>query len=224
MSVLSGEILQQNSGWRGSRELWLDAAYETLINAGVQNVRVLHLAKKLNISRTSFYWFFKDRDELLRALLQQWRDKNTKGLATSTRQPAATISAAVLNVSYCWIEEKAFDCEFEFAVRSWGLSSAKVLAAVQEADAERLKLLEEMFLRYGFEAREADIRARTLYQTQIGYISMRLHLQESLEERLMRMVDYVYVFTGQKPIKKEIDNFYRQLGEKNPQHEHNKDQ
>jgi len=203
------EILPQNSGWRGSRELWLEAAYEALIHKGVQNVRILPLAQGLGLSRTSFYWFFKNRHELLNALLQKWRDTNTAGLAARIGQPAASISAAVLNVSSCWMETQVFDCEFEFAIRSWGLSSPKVLTVIQEADAERLKLLEEMFLRHGFEAREADIRARTLYQTQIGYISMRLHLQESLEERLMRMVDYVHVFTGQKPTCQETEVFYR---------------
>jgi len=209
MTEISGEVLQQNNVWRGSRDLWLKAAYEVLISSGVQNVRILTLAKKLNLSRTSFYWFFKDRNELLSALLQKWRDQNTEGLAKRTKHPTTTISEAVLNIAHLWIEKGAFDCEFEFAVRSWGLSSNRVLACIQQADVDRLALLVEVFLRHGFTQDEADIRARTLYQTQIGYIAMRLHSLESFEERMARIVNYAHVFAGQKPTKQEVDDFYR---------------
>ena len=56
------------TGWRGSREGWLEAAYDTLVREGVEAVKILPLAERLGLSRTSFYWFFKDRDALLAAL------------------------------------------------------------------------------------------------------------------------------------------------------------
>ena len=59
----------QDSGWRGSAEGWLEAAYDALKESGVDAVRVMPLAKRLNLSRTSFYWFFQDREQLLAALL-----------------------------------------------------------------------------------------------------------------------------------------------------------
>ena len=68
------------TGWRGSAEVWLEAAYELLLESGVSTVKILPLAKKLGLSRTSFYWFFKDREELLGALIARWRDKNTGNL------------------------------------------------------------------------------------------------------------------------------------------------
>ena len=71
------EQVLNDSGWRGSQEGWLEAAYESLLDSGVDSVKILPLAKRLNLSRTSFYWFFKDRDELLAALLTKWREKNT---------------------------------------------------------------------------------------------------------------------------------------------------
>jgi len=225
MSVVLGEVSQlnggapindaaANSGWRGSRDVWLDAAHQALINGGVQNVRILPLAKSLGLSRTSFYWFFKSREALLEALLQKWRDKNMAGLAARTRPNSKTITAAVLGVSHLWLEEENFDCEFEFAVRSWGLAEAQVLQLVRQVDEERLALIRNMFTAYGFEPTQADIRARTLYQTQIGYISMRLHLQESHQERLTRMVDYAAVFSGQKLNDQDWEDFTQALPEK----------
>lgn len=59
----------QDAGWRGSTEGWLEAAYEALKESGIDAVRVMPLAKRLGLSRTSFYWFFEDREQLLAALL-----------------------------------------------------------------------------------------------------------------------------------------------------------
>ena len=48
---------------------WLKIALRTLIGEGVEQVRILPLAKKLGVSRSSFYWYFKDREDLLNKLL-----------------------------------------------------------------------------------------------------------------------------------------------------------
>ena len=74
------EQAASDSGWRGSQEGWLEAAYDSLLESGVESVKILPLAKRLNLSRTSFYWFFKDREELLDALVARWREKNTGNL------------------------------------------------------------------------------------------------------------------------------------------------
>lgn len=68
-------IAGQNSGWRGSSDVWLRAAYDALLETGVDGVKIQPLAKRLGLSRTSFYWFFKDRKELLDALITLWRHK-----------------------------------------------------------------------------------------------------------------------------------------------------
>ena len=49
----------------------------SLIDGGVDAVRIMTLADRVKLSRTSFYWFFDDREALLEALLALWREKNT---------------------------------------------------------------------------------------------------------------------------------------------------
>lgn len=199
------QALKSDAGWRGSPDLWLQAAYDALIENGVDAVRILPLAKTLDISRTSFYWFFKDREELLDALIARWRDKNTGALLRQTDAYAETIEEAVLNVFDCWLNRDLFDPAFEFAIRSWALQSAQVEEEVRAADASRLEGLTHMFERFGFDKAIADVRARTIYLVQIGYISMRT--QEETEVRLARIPHYVEAFTGQAPQQRELDRF-----------------
>ncbi|MDH7792222.1 AcrR family transcriptional regulator [Ochrobactrum sp. AN78] len=209
--VLSGknstmeQVTTSDAGWRGSPDLWLQAAYDALIENGVDAVRILPLAKTLDISRTSFYWFFKDREELLDALIARWRDKNTGALLRQTDAYAETIEEAVLNVFDCWLNRDLFDTAFEFAIRSWALQSVHVEEEVREADASRLEGLTRMFERFGFDKAIADVRARTIYLVQIGFISMRT--QEETEVRLARIPHYVEAFTGQTPQQRELDRF-----------------
>jgi AcrR family transcriptional regulator len=120
------------SGWRGSREGWLEAGYQALIEGGIDAVKILPLAKQLKLSRTSFYWFFEDREALLAALTQ-------------------------------------------------------------------------MLVRWGHLPAEADIRARTVYLVQIGYISMQA--AEDLETRLERIPLYVKIYAGREPEPREIARF-----------------
>jgi len=195
-----------DSGWRGSQEVWLQAAYEALLESGVDSVKILPLAKRLNLSRTSFYWFFKDRDEILGALLARWREKNTGNLVRQAGAYAESLAEAMLNIFDCWLDTDLFDAKFEFAVRSWALQSPEILAEVQAADQRRLRALSEMFMRFGADEVRADVRARTTYLTQIGYISMQT--SEAAAERMKRIPAYVEAFTGRTPRQRELDRFY----------------
>lgn len=193
------------SGWRGSREAWLDAAHEVLLDSGVDSVRIMPLAKKLGLSRTSFYWFFTDREELLAGLLRRWRDRNTGNLVNQAGAYAETLAEGLLNVCDCWLDTSLFDSRFEFAVRSWALQSPGVQAEVQAADAMRLAALAGLFRRFGHSEMSADVRARTVYLTQIGYISMQT--SEDLPLRLARIATYIEVFAGAPPRQREMDRF-----------------
>jgi AcrR family transcriptional regulator len=206
----------QDAGWRGSVDGWLDAAYDALKESGVDAVRVMPLAKRLNLSRTSFYWFYEDREQLLAALLARWRDKNTGGLLGQCDSYAESICEAILNVFECWLNPELFDSQFEFAVRSWALQSAEVTAEIAQADDARISALTAMFRRFGYDAEAADTRARTIYLTQIGYISMKT--SEDIVVRFRRIPQYVTVFTGKAPKRRELDRFFGKFGyaEKEP--------
>ncbi|MNO73214.1 Tetracycline repressor protein class H [compost metagenome] len=195
---------------RGSLESWLNAAFETLKESGVDAVRVLPLAKKLNLARTSFYWYFEDREALLAALIERWKNKNTQNLVQHAQAYAATITEAILNVFDCWLNSDLFDSQFEFAMRSWALQSEQVAEQIKQADSLRMEALKQMFDRFGFSEDAAATRARSIYLAQIGYISMKTH--EPLEHRMRFIPEYLRIFTGAEPAAHELQRFYQRNG------------
>lgn len=192
-------------GWRGSREGWLEVGYQALIDGGVDAVKILPLAKRLNLARTSFYWFFEDREALLAALIDGWEQRTTKPLVDATSRYAETVSEAMLNVLTCFLAANTFDSRLEFAVRSWALQDEGVADRVKAADEARLQAIAAMLVKWGNHPDEADIRARTVYLVQIGYISMQA--REDIETRLARIPMYVRIYTGQDPEPREIARF-----------------
>lgn len=200
---------EKTSGWRGSREVWLAAAKQALIETGLDAVKIQPLASRLGISRTSFYWFFKDRTALLDALIEDWEAKNTGAFVDACDAYAETIAEGILNLLSMFMDETLFEPRLDFAVRGWAHQSEAVNARINAADERRLAAIREMFLRFGYPADEADVRARTVYLVQIGYIAMQV--EETRELRMTRITRYVEIFSGRTPTPSEIARFHARL-------------
>lgn len=196
---------QDISRARLSEEDWLATAYDVLTESGVEAVKVMPLAKRLAVSRTSFYWHFKDREALLDAMIRRWEEKNTGNLVARTEAYAETIAEALFNLFDCWIDPELFDARLDLAIRNWARNDAGLQARLDKADARREQAVKQMFLRFGYNAQDALIRARAMIYTQIGYISMQV--RESTEYRISLMPGYIEVFSGQSPAQHDLDRF-----------------
>ncbi len=209
-ATMSERAIQDQKGWRGSREVWLQAAREALLENGLAAVKVQPLAARLNLSRTSFYWFFKDRDAILAALLEDWETTNTGALIAGCEAYAETVAEAVLNLISVFVDETRFEPRFEMAIRGWAHESDAVAERVAQADARRLDAIRALFERFGFAPDEADVRARTIYLVQIGYISMQT--RETLAERMARIPAYIKTFSSQPATEAELARFHARHG------------
>lgn len=190
---------------RASEDMWLNAAHEVLCESGVEAVKVMPLAKRLGLTRTGFYWHFKDRDALLEAMITRWEDKNTGNLVARCEAYAETICEAMYNLFDCWMDTELFDSRLDLAVRNWARNTPALQARVDRADTQRLEAVTDLFRRFGFDEGQAATRARTVLYTQVGYISMRI--EEGLDERFARACDYIEVFTGTRPAPADIERF-----------------
>ena len=55
-----------------SKAEWLELGLQALSENGVAALTIEGLAKSLGINKAGFYWHFKNRDDLLRQLLNYW--------------------------------------------------------------------------------------------------------------------------------------------------------
>lgn len=201
---MSKKIARRTRGpARHTKEDWIQIALDTLISEGVETVKVLILSEKLQTSRSSFYWHFKSRADLLDHLLDHWRNTNTQAIISSAAAPAGSVTHAIVNVFTSWIVEGQFDTRLDFAIREWARRSGSVRRALDTSDNARVEALTEMFARFDYTPREAAVRARILYYTQLGYEA--LDQQESWDARMDRLWDYLYCLSGREPADADID-------------------
>jgi len=188
-----------------TREDWLKMGLDVLIRDGEERVKVLALAEAMGVSRSSFYWYFKSRQDLLDALLTCWEETNTAGLIRQANAPAERITGAVLNVFRCIANPNLFDTALDFAIRDWARRSEPVRARMRAGDDARVAALTMMFARYGCAEMEAITRAKVLYYMQLGYDMAEP--EESYAYRLSMTPEYLKVFTGQTPTEAELREF-----------------
>lgn len=188
-----------------TRDDWIALATDVLIAEGVEKVKILTLSERLQVSRSSFYWYFKSRQALLNALLDVWQRTNTRRFVDACDAGADSITGAVCNLFRCFVDSELFDPKLDFAIREWSRRSKSVRKVVDRADKDRLGAVAGMFERYDYPPGEAEVRARILYYMQIGYYA--LELKEPLEKRLSYLGGYLLGFTGEKASIEEIEAF-----------------
>ena len=156
---------------RLTRDDWLDAAFQAVVEGGFDNVRVLTLATALGVTRGSFYWHFVDHAELVAALLARWRERE---LATNRSVEGHTVEdpqqdlQVVLEAALAHGGAELENMRFELALRGLGRRDAKVAKMLIEVDQLRLRLFEGKFLRLTNDARSAADLAALFYLAIVG--------------------------------------------------------
>ncbi len=169
---------------------WVEAAFDLLAEGGIDAVRVDPLAKRLGVTRGSFYWHFKDREALHKAMLKQWRKAATyqvgdrleraapdagerlkRTLALPSSGPKATRAAAI-----------------EMAIRFWARRDEEAAHAVLLIDHHRLRYYAKLFLELGHGPEEARKRAYLFYAALMSQAIIVTDEQTDVRAELASMV------------------------------------
>jgi len=156
-------------------EDWIQAATALLVDQGIDSVRVDVLAKRMGVTRGSFYWHFRDRDHLLSNVLQAWRNRATEQVTArferSQADPRVLLHELFLLPFRGQSAEKA--ARIELAIRAWARRDAVARQAVDEADASRIAYIAQVFSALGFGIAQARQRAFLLYAYEVAESILR---------------------------------------------------
>jgi AcrR family transcriptional regulator len=169
---------------------WVEAAFDMLAEGGIEAVRIDPLAKRLGVTRGSFYWHFKDRAALHKAMLKQWRKAATyqvgdrldraapdagerlrRNLALPHAGPRATRAAAI-----------------EMAIRLWARRDEEAAGAVRLIDRQRLIYYAKLFIERGHTEEDARKRAYLFYAALMSQALIVTDDQTDVRDDLAAMV------------------------------------
>lgn len=179
MATRNGKVLL-------SREDWARAALAAIGEGGPGSVAVDRLAARLGVTRGSFYWHFRDREEVIEAALELWARESTddplpelEAIADPTERLRALLRA---------VYERSVD-PAELALAAVG-DDPLVGPIFAQVTQRRMDALRRLFTELGLSAAEAADRAWLSYAFYLGHHQLRRNSEIAAQqpERLERMV------------------------------------
>jgi AcrR family transcriptional regulator len=190
MSIRWRMVRQKSPEPKLGRQDWIEVGLVVLAESGVEAVRVEPLAKRMKVTKGSFYWHFKDRNDLLDAILAQWVEVDTDRVIERVNQLDVDPKTKLLHLFELAIADDSLtpglaDGSIENAIRAWATNDAKVAAVLEQVDRQRLDYTKDLFLEIGFPEVEALVRARLAYYSLVGEFAIGVRTNQA--ERLVEI-------------------------------------
>jgi AcrR family transcriptional regulator len=159
---------------RLSADDWAQAALDLIAEQGVAAVAVEPLARRLGVTKGSFYWHFPSRDALLLAALERWESVEQEtvfGQLEAVSDPRQRLRALFQLVAH---EAKSHIVYSELLK---ALDHPAVKPVIGRVSERRLDYLSASFRQTGLSRVDAQHRARLAYAAYVGFLQLSLQLQ-----------------------------------------------
>ncbi len=159
---------------RLSAEDWELAALDLIAEQGVGALAVETLAKRLGVTKGSFYWHFRNREALLKAALSRWENHDERELlghiAAVGDHPRERLGAL-----FRWVSREVRPHRI-YAALMQALDHPLVRPLMARVSQRRMDLLTLAFRQAGLDRAEAQHRARLTYAAYVGFLQLNLTL------------------------------------------------
>jgi AcrR family transcriptional regulator len=155
---------------RLSKQDWLTAALGALAEGGVGAVAVEPLARRLGVTRGSFYWHFADRNTLLREALEWWELQGTEVVierVNAIPEPRQRLRT-LLHIAIT--EDPTSGLEPALVAYAADPVVSPVLHRVTE---RRVAFLTQVYAELGLPPATARHQALTAYAAYVGWVQLR---------------------------------------------------
>jgi len=170
---------------------WAQAALNVIEDKGLNALAVEPLAKKLGVTKGSFYWHYKNLNELIAVALEQWEEGNTHlRLATFDKEidPKKRLYPLFTEFGSQTLRPALF---LKIAASNEHPLVSPVLERVNK---KRIELLSKAYKDLGQNPTQALNNARLLYSAYIGYIHFLKQCPGTITSEADRKAYLKYVF------------------------------
>ncbi len=151
-----------------SRNEWIAGAFEALIDGGIDSLRVEPLAKRLGVTKGSFYHHFENRRALHLAMLSEWERRGTAQIIVEVEDSTTSPDDRLRALARRTFAPDPVSDGIETSIRGWAAIDPVVAEAVSRVDNRRLGFVVELLVDAGMARPLAKRRARLMYRTLIG--------------------------------------------------------
>ncbi|MBU6478163.1 MAG: TetR/AcrR family transcriptional regulator [Xanthomonadaceae bacterium] len=154
---------------------WERGALEMIAQEGVGALAVEALARRLGVTKGSFYWHFRNREALLQAALNRW-EADDDGELQQHIGAAGDHPRERLGALFRWVSGEA-QAHRIYAALLQALDHPLVQPAMTRVSQRRMDFLEAAFRETGLGPGAAHHRARLTYAAYVGFLQLNLTLE-----------------------------------------------
>ena len=159
-------------------EDWLDLALNELRDHGHDALKAQPLARKLQVTRGSFYHHFESLESFHADVIRHWSRRSSGQIIQAVQETASAEQAMDDLMQKTFRSGEAL----ERAIRAWSTVKPLVAKAVAEVDQERITVAEGLLIARGLKPAQAKPRARLLYWAAIGRLMMPFPAEHILSD------------------------------------------
>ncbi|QOW20163.1 helix-turn-helix transcriptional regulator [Lysobacter ciconiae] len=155
---------------------WAEAALDLIAEQGVSAVAVEPLARRLGVTKGSFYWHFPSRDALLVAALELWErmeEETVFGQLEAVADPRERLRALFSMVA------REYKTHIIYSELLKALDHPAVQPVIGRVSERRLDYLTASFRQAGLGRDDARNRARLAYSAYVGFLQLNLQLKQT---------------------------------------------
>ena len=174
--MTASALTRQDRNGRLSAEDWAQAALDLIAEQGVAAVAVEPLARRLGVTKGSFYWHFPSRDALLVAALERWEkveQETVFGKLEAIADPSARLRALFNLVA------REFKSHIIYSELLKALDHPAVQPVIGRVSQRRMDYLTASFRQAGLSRTDAQHRARLAYAAYVGFLQLNLQLHQA---------------------------------------------
>jgi AcrR family transcriptional regulator len=149
---------------------WERGALDLIAENGIRGLAIEPLARRMGITKGSFYWHFSNREALLDRALKGWEEHDARNLEASLGGTDHPRERLISFFRYLPSEKLTHDV---FSALCESAGDANVEPVLERVAARRMSYLSRAFEELGMPSESATHQARLAYSSYLGFLQLR---------------------------------------------------
>jgi AcrR family transcriptional regulator len=170
-----------------TRKQWLQKSLDVISGQGFGRIVIDNIVKSMEVTKGSFYWHFKDRNDFLEHLVTYWDESFTKNVMLHIGESKGDAAGNLLELMM-YVTRKRL-ARYDAAILSLAHNEPHVSSQIAEVFESRIEFVATLFAEMGYKGLDMELRSRMI----VTFMSQEQNIlsQKPVKEQV-RLIKKVY--------------------------------
>ncbi len=157
-----------------TKEEWIEKGICYFAVGGAEALLIEKMARELGCSKSSFYWYFGDRAQFLRCIVDEWVRRATyEIMQSSLMEPSVDNRIKVVLTSMFSFHSGQ---DFVYYLRRLGQENSQYGELLEQVEQQRIHFMTSLLLERGYSLEQASSLALVIYHFYLGWYERNKYL------------------------------------------------